>query len=67
MSTGFVTLLLFLTVAGVTTLLVKEPIWSWQLSVLFICTNFITATVWIIRGKDLKEFTVQIVKRICNI
>ena len=66
MSTGFLTLLLNVTVAGIATFLL-EPIWSWQLDVLLITSQFVTAAIWIGRGKDLREFTSQTVKRIIKI
>ena len=66
MSTGFLTLLLSVTVAGIASFLL-EPIWSWQLDVLLITNQFVTAAIWIVRGKDLREFTSQTVKRIIKI
>ena len=67
LSTGFLTLIMIILLAGTITCLVEdvkeeEPVWSWQLSLLGIFIAFIVATIWIVRERELQDFTMETIR-----
>ena len=67
LSTGFITLLMKITAAWIASLVVEEPVWSWELSGIFILTSFITASIWVLRERDLRNFTLQAIKKMLTL
>ena len=67
LSTGFITLIMKISVAWTASVLVEEPVWSWELSAIFIFTSFLTSFIWVVRENDLRSFTVQNIKKLQTI
>ena len=69
LSTGFLTLIMIILLAGTITCLVEdvkeeEPVWSWQLSLLGIFIAFIVASIWIVRERELRDFTIETIRNL---